>query len=403
MPDQGVTLNARIQYKKDTDANWTSNNPVLLENELIIVEMENGDCRFKIGDGTHPYVELPFISLGFSGVLGIEQGGTGATDASSALKELRGICRDGDTITGDITYTKGVTVSEDRDTDSPLQGRLYASDNSSSSGAVRIYASVKNSDQGYSAIEITPGSSGIEYVYNNGVGISSGPIYNFMSTIPVSNGGTGGTTKQTAREGLGFTQVGNSTTPVYFNSNAFPTACIPYSSASVASAAKLTTSRTIRTNLSSTSTASFNGTANITPGITGTLSISHGGTGATTASSARTNLGAASSSHTHVTGNYKTSTTLYSGSASAGSTVTASGAGNYTTVFVQVSCGQFSALRIIRPWASYWECVPLANNTHVTFLATSSGTNWTFKVDTTTSSGGHLTAVYGVTYDVNAS
>ena len=88
MPDQGVTLNARIQYKKDTDANWTSNNPVLLENELIIVEMENGECRLKIGDGTHPYVELPFISLGFSGVLDIEQGGTGGTDRNSARNKL---------------------------------------------------------------------------------------------------------------------------------------------------------------------------------------------------------------------------------------------------------------------------------------------------------------------------
>lgn len=46
-------------------------------------------------------------------------------------------------------------------------------------------------------------------------------------------------------------------------------------------ATKLQTARTIRTNLSSTSTASFNGTADITPGITGTLSVSHGGTGAT--------------------------------------------------------------------------------------------------------------------------
>ena len=46
-----------------------------------------------------------------------------------------------------------------------------------------------------------------------------------------------------------------------------------------ASATKLATARTIQTNLSSTSGASFNGTANITPGITGTLAISHGGTG----------------------------------------------------------------------------------------------------------------------------
>lgn len=43
----------------------------------------------------------------------------------------------------------------------------------------------------------------------------------------------------------------------------------------------LTTARTIRTNLASTSTASFNGTANVTPGVTGTLPTSNGGTGKT--------------------------------------------------------------------------------------------------------------------------
>lgn len=62
---------------------------------------------------------------------------------------------------------------------------------------------------------------------------------------------------------------------------------------------RLTNSRTILTNLGSTSSASFNGTANITPGITGTLSIAHGGTGATTAADARNNLGAAASNHSH--------------------------------------------------------------------------------------------------------
>ena len=50
-----------------------------------------------------------------------------------------------------------------------------------------------------------------------------------------------------------------------------------------ATATKLATARTIRTNLASTSTASFDGSGNITPGITGTLSIANGGTGQTTA------------------------------------------------------------------------------------------------------------------------
>lgn len=47
----------------------------------------------------------------------------------------------------------------------------------------------------------------------------------------------------------------------------------------------LATSRTIRTNLASTSVANFNGTANITPGITGTLGVLNGGTGVTSYSS----------------------------------------------------------------------------------------------------------------------
>lgn len=45
------------------------------------------------------------------------------------------------------------------------------------------------------------------------------------------------------------------------------------------SATKLATARTIRTNLASTSAASFNGTANVTPGVTGVLPVANGGTG----------------------------------------------------------------------------------------------------------------------------
>lgn len=51
-------------------------------------------------------------------------------------------------------------------------------------------------------------------------------------------------------------------------------------------ASKLSTARTIRTNLASTSTASFDGSANITPGVTGTLPVANGGTGQTTANTA---------------------------------------------------------------------------------------------------------------------
>lgn len=61
MSEQNKTWNARIQQKKDSDENWSSKNPVLLLNELVIAEMTTGECRFKIGDGVHTYSDLPFL------------------------------------------------------------------------------------------------------------------------------------------------------------------------------------------------------------------------------------------------------------------------------------------------------------------------------------------------------
>ena len=54
-------------------------------------------------------------------------------------------------------------------------------------------------------------------------------------------------------------------------------------SGNAGSATKLATARTIRTNLGSTSTSSFDGSENITPGVTGTLPVANGGTGQTKA------------------------------------------------------------------------------------------------------------------------
>ena len=67
-------------------------------------------------------------------------------------------------------------------------------------------------------------------------------------------------------------------------------------SGNAGTATKLATARTFRTNLASTSTASFDGSANVTPGVTGTLPIANGGTGATSASAALTALGGATTS-----------------------------------------------------------------------------------------------------------
>lgn len=54
------TLKSRIKMKRDTSANWTKNDPVLLDGEIIIVDTDAGETRYKIGDGTKKYSQLPF-------------------------------------------------------------------------------------------------------------------------------------------------------------------------------------------------------------------------------------------------------------------------------------------------------------------------------------------------------
>lgn len=51
------TLKTRIVIRNDTVANWVANDPVLLKGELGI---ETDTNRFKIGDGTKKFSELPY-------------------------------------------------------------------------------------------------------------------------------------------------------------------------------------------------------------------------------------------------------------------------------------------------------------------------------------------------------
>ena len=41
--------------KKDTAVNWTVNDPVLLNGEIILVDTDSGELRTKIGDGEKSY------------------------------------------------------------------------------------------------------------------------------------------------------------------------------------------------------------------------------------------------------------------------------------------------------------------------------------------------------------
>ena len=53
-------LKTRIKQRRDTVANWTTNNPVLLKGEIAIVEDTDGAIRFKVGDGSKTFSELAY-------------------------------------------------------------------------------------------------------------------------------------------------------------------------------------------------------------------------------------------------------------------------------------------------------------------------------------------------------
>ena len=47
-------FDVRIKARRDTEANWITNNPVLLNGEVIIVDTTGG-VRYKVGDGTKTF------------------------------------------------------------------------------------------------------------------------------------------------------------------------------------------------------------------------------------------------------------------------------------------------------------------------------------------------------------
>lgn len=61
MPSTKV-INGRVQLKYDTEANFTSENIVLLKGEAAFVEKTDGSIGFKTGDGVKTFTELPYVS-----------------------------------------------------------------------------------------------------------------------------------------------------------------------------------------------------------------------------------------------------------------------------------------------------------------------------------------------------
>lgn len=148
-------LNARVQMKKDTAANWEAANPVILAGEFIIVTTANGETRFKVGDGTKRYTQLPYTDEPLRSLVGEKLGKTEAAAKVQNKLNIFGQEYDGsapitvDAI-GDATTTQsGLMSAADKKTlgdITPLvvtftissDGRSYTSD--------KTYAQIKEAN-----------------------------------------------------------------------------------------------------------------------------------------------------------------------------------------------------------------------------------------------------------------
>ena len=54
------TFKGSIKLRKDTEENWNSKNPLLLNGEKAVVVLPTGEIKHKTGNGVHYYSQLPF-------------------------------------------------------------------------------------------------------------------------------------------------------------------------------------------------------------------------------------------------------------------------------------------------------------------------------------------------------
>ena len=59
MAEGVLDYHIRMQQRRDASTNWTSINPVLLNGEIGIETDNTSDYKWKIGDGSHCWTDLP--------------------------------------------------------------------------------------------------------------------------------------------------------------------------------------------------------------------------------------------------------------------------------------------------------------------------------------------------------
>lgn len=212
------TIDVRLKQRYDTEANWNSANPVLLEGEMAISSDKNG--KYKVGNGTSTWKQLSYAKsdLQKSDVVNALGYTPPTTDTkythptyTSRSNGLYKVTVDG---TGHVSYATAVTKSDITGLGIPSQDTTYSIGNATTAGITKLYTSTGSSTDGtmtqYAITDALSDKAAASHTHNYaGSANPGGSAYN--------------------AERLSVGTVGSSDQPVYF-SNGKPNACQSYES-----------------------------------------------------------------------------------------------------------------------------------------------------------------------------
>lgn len=131
-----MSYNTRIKLKSDTESNWLSQDPVLLDGEVAIVKCDGGITRKKIGDGYKKFSELSYDeskSLGLTSTAVGQIPKVKAVDSNGVPTEWEATVLSGDMVyVLDVVDGEGDAVTINNNFDDVVaainQGKIIVSD-----------------------------------------------------------------------------------------------------------------------------------------------------------------------------------------------------------------------------------------------------------------------------------
>jgi len=260
-----------------------------------LADVAPGNALISGGVAAAPLYGKIGLTTHVSGTLPVANGGTGATDAGTALSNLGGALS-GAVGSSGLTMATARVLGRSTATTGAIEEISIGTGLSLSGGILSSTAS-----GGVTSVAASGGTTGLTF---SGSPITSSGTLTLAGTLAVTNGGTGGTTQSTARAGLGATTVGenlftlgNPSAIRFLRVNADNTVSALDAPNFRTAIGAGTGSGTVTSVDASGGTTglSFSGgpvTGSGTLTLAGTLAVTNGGTGGATQSTARSGLGA---------------------------------------------------------------------------------------------------------------